>query len=588
MYRILNGERVLSLLLAGLIAVFCCGCSFLLPEPAPVDSGDTDRSSFAEVPSALSSDGAFSSSAVSSEAAKKGVERFRYTYTEEEENALRVQLKKLNAMLDEGCDFADFDLEEQKAEEAFNHLATQSSVADLWHYMDMNSEDANADYLYCSGLRSELSREYILLYKRIYESSLQKEFFADWTEDDISDMLRLADTYSEKVVELLEQYDRIRVDYGNFDSESATFDDDVAALYAKQIGVLNTLAMEMGHTNFYDYAYPYEYDRDYSADEVETFRQLVRKYLPRLIKALSCDIELKAASFSSGEIRQLNSILFGDMNRYQLVNRAKTFYEKIGGDNRDIFQSSLLEEENFILCDSSNSFEGAFTMYLDEYETPVIFYGPGYHNVFTFLHESGHYCAFQLANRHAENEETDTVTVSNDLCEIHSQGAEWLYLSMIAGDYSEELYDYIVEYRLFCDLAEVLFCTAIDAFEERCYREAPSSDRYDEIMKEVCNGLGGYDFLCELMGTTPCEYWRLVTVENPVYYISYPVSLLPSIELFLHAVDDEAAAISEYKALFGPDRIEFLPSLAEAGLSTPFEKNLFEGLTEYINERILK
>lgn len=588
MYRMLfnRTQRALALLLAACM-LLCISCDARPEDP----SSGVSSAVVSEVSSEAVSESAVSSETVSSseasETIEKGVERFTYTYSEEDEKGLRAQLAELNGMLSDGCEFDSFNELELAAEDAYTHLATQASIANLLHYMDLNSEEANENYLYSSGLQSDLGREFILLYKRVYDSSLKEQFFADWTEKDIEEMLHLAETYTEKVVALLDQYDEIKVEYGGYDSESESFAGDVASLYHRQIDVLNQLAREMGYGDFYEYAYPNEYERDYSLDQVAQFRMLVRKYLPRLIQAMSRDIDAKSAKFSAGEIRQLNSILFGDMNRYQLVNRGKTFYEKIGGANEEIYLSSLLEEENFTLCDGSKSLEGAFTMYLEEYETPVIYYGPGYHNVFTFLHESGHYCAFVLSNEGSSDTADDMVSVSNDLCEIHSQGAEWLYLSMISGDYSEELYEFIVEYRLFCDLTEVLFCTAIDAFEERCYKETPDPDEYDEIMKAVCDELGGYDFLCSVMGMTPCEYWRLVTVENPVYYISYPVSMLPSIELFLKAQEDPDAAIGQYKALFGPDCVEFLPTLENAGLSTPFEKDFYESVSAYINQKLL-
>ena len=563
-------KSFVSLLLSIALLFACPGCFSSLVEEEVTST--SSQSSYEEP----------ASEAGTSET--KGVLSFRYTYTEEEEAALREQLRELNDMLDAGIDYEAFEKLENEAEDAYTHLSTQASISNLYHYLDLTDDAANEHYLFSSSLESEMGREFVLLYKRVYDSPFRDAFFADWPQDAIEEMLTLSQTYTEEVLELLDTYDRIRVDYGNLDENDPDYADAVAALYSEQISVLNLLGVKMGYANFYEYAYPDEYGRDYTPEEADEFRKLVKLYIPDLVGSLAADLGDKVAALSNREINKANGFLFDDMDKDELLTTAKGFYAMIGGDNEQIFLD-MLADERYLLYDAPKAMEGAFTMYLEEYETPIVYYGPGYHNLFTFLHESGHYCAF--VKSHEDEKLAEYRSPSNDLCEVHSQGTEWLYLSFAQRAYSEEFYAFLVEYRLYCDLVDVVICTVVDAFEERCYRETPSPDKYDDIMMEICDDYGGYAFLSSLMSKSPLEYWRLVTIENPVYYISYPVSLLPSIELYLHACENRDTAVAEYLSLFGSDCIDFLPTLNKAGLQSPFEKSLFRDLERYVEDELI-
>ena len=105
----------------------------------------------------------------------------------------------------------------------------------------------------------------------------------------------------------------------------------------------------------------------------------------------------------------------------------------------------------------------------------------------------------------------------------------------------------------------------------------------DKIMYDVCDRMGGYDNIKELIGTDPQTYWKRVVISSPVYYISYATSLISSLELYSISLDSFNDAKNKYEKLIHFDYdndLNYLDVLDYADLSSPFEIETFEN---YIN-----
>ena len=74
----------------------------------------------------------------------------------------------------------------------------------------------------------------------------------------------------------------------------------------------------------------------------------------------------------------------------------------------------------------------------------------------------------------------------------------------------------------------------------------------------------------------------MVVVEQPVYYISYAVSSIASIELYTVAKNDYGAAIDIYRDLIENVDLEdgFLGNITAAGLSSPFDEEFYQEVSE--------
>ena len=79
-------------------------------------------------------------------------------------------------------------------------------------------------------------------------------------------------------------------------------------------------------------------------------------------------------------------------------------------------------------------------------------------------------------------------------------------------------------------------------------------------------------------------YWRLVVVEQPVYYISYAVSGIASISLFTMAEENYGNAMNVYQTLCEDVDLNagFLGNIEAAGLLSPFQKTFYTKLAQII------
>ena len=154
------------------------------------------------------------------------------------------------------------------------------------------------------------------------------------------------------------------------------------------------------------------------------------------------------------------------------------------------------------------------------------------------------------------------------------------------SDFMPETLDDIVNYKLIDCLKTILLCTIIDQFEQDVYEKDPNTltkDMLDKIMYDVCDRMGGYDNIKELIGTDPQTYWKRVVISSPVYYISYATSLISSLELYSISLDSFNDAKNKYEKLIHFDYdndLNYLDALDYADLSSPFEIETFEN---YIN-----
>ena len=215
--------------------------------------------------------------------------------------------------------------------------------------------------------------------------------------------------------------------------------------------------------------------------------------------------------------------------------------------------------------------EGAFTAALGE-DRLICYFGPGYETIFTVVHELGHYYGGQY---------TFLDDIPLDLAETQSQGNEWLFMSYLSGELSVNLHRTIAEYQAYSSLTTILISVIVDDFEARVYTHPDianlTGDDLDAIMEDVCKEYGGMDFMNTTVGDV-VYYWRLVVVEQPVYYISYAVSGISAMGLYAEAQEDYASAVEIYRILCEESSLEqgFLGSIRQAGLSGPFDESTYE------------
>lgn len=453
------------------------------------------------------------------------------------------------------------------------YLRDHETFAAIEYYTDTTSTEADEQYKRLTELQTGYTVKLYKLYRRIYESAYAEDFYKEWDKEDIAEALTLSDQYNEKFETLTNKRNDYVREYQKHNLSDKDYLTSTAEIYEKIVQNNREIAKDAGYDYFPDYSYEWEYGRNYSPKDAEKVFEYVKEYVVPL------SIYLHDSIVESGNAAKIDEAFSPLKNKTvgkeTLVDTLTPYYTALGGSSLEHFDSFL---DNYIAVNGKNSLRAAFTTYLLYYDHPLCFFGPDDQSLLTYVHEQGHYIAFEKSGN----------VESVDLCEVHSQGNEWLYLNYIKGNYDKELYQSMIEYSLFDELLSVILCTCCDAFERYVYAhpELTSAD-YDKVYIDMAKELGAYEFLIKNLTIKPEEYWHRAIVSNSMYYLSYAVSLIPSIELFVVAEEEgfDAAARIYNKLNDTVYNADFCDHLTDCGLHSPFDKAACERISKHFSKR---
>jgi oligoendopeptidase F len=135
----------------------------------------------------------------------------------------------------------------------------------------------------------------------------------------------------------------------------------------------------------------------------------------------------------------------------------------------------------------------------------------------------------------------------------------------------------------------ILLCLMVDEFESQVYTTDISgytAKDFDALMNSVATQYFDLGYIQRNMGDINA-YWREVVVEQPVYYISYGVSVISSIDLYTMALEDFEGAIATYQNICEnpQEGMGFQDTITAAGLIGPFQEEFYINIVELIQNR---
>ncbi len=453
-----------------------------------------------------------------------------------------------------------------QAEDLYNFISDQQSVAFILYCCDESDEELKNRHLEATQMQSDAYNIMMEVLKAAFFSDgPQKDvLFEGWTEAELHALMN----YTQEVAQLELANEELLVQYRDLDD--GDFDQGTAAIYGKLIANNNRIADIYGYENYYDYAYEVAYGRDYGGEAVEYAKKLAQAYL--------VDGVVDALDHFSTKFQNLSA-----NQQMLLINFMDSDYEDLTEDYLQMYIDSrqsplpedmvyMFESGRVIFTDHSDAREGAFTTSIGG--EPFCYFGPGYQNTLTLVHELGHFTG-------ARHVELDLLPL--DLAELQSQGNEWRMMAWMKQVLDGDTYECLLAYRAYTDMASILISFMVDEFERQIYMD-PNSAGYsladfEEVASRVCEDYGGEAFLRNNV-TDFQDYWKLVVLEQPVYYISYAVSDLAAISLYTVAVEDEALGDKLYTALTvdADPTLGFLGNLELAGLQGPFDEEVYRRL----------
>lgn len=488
-----------------------------------------------------------------------------YTLTQEDVDQFYTLLAECEALSLAGEDMDAIDASIEALDASFEFMNAQCSIAMILHYGHTKDEALEKQYLDCVDICTAASDAYMQMIRRIYlsDSPAKDSLFEGWTEKDFADLM----AYDEQIAQLQSRNAEIGVEY------RAEKDDAVKMqLYIEMVQNNNTIARFYGYDNYYEYAYREVYDRDYDAEAVEQLRNHASRYVIESYTTALNNFYTYYNKLNNDKKSDLIDFLYEDFQQQGKDYVGIYLHEAPENLNASMWDM-LLNNSYFPSGKDSNS--GAFTTTIGD--RSYCYFSKDYTNCNTIIHEGGHYYASLY---------TDLNAIPLDLAEVHSQGNEWLFNYFVQDHMRASQYKALINYRLYEAMSMVLICLMVDEFEQIVYSTdltGYTSEDMDAIMDEVALRyfpLGNVESNLADMNS----YWRMVVVDQPVYYISYAVSAIASVSLYTEAVEDFDNAMAIYVKLCEEVDVEagFLGNIRAAGLYTPFDEEFYVELRQIV------
>jgi len=441
---------------------------------------------------------------------------------------------------------------------------------------------------------------YYTLMKKIYDSEYREYVFTKangWIQSTIDQMLRKANAMSsENFLELSARANEIQI-------ESRKEGADIATLYIEFVDVKNQFAKLFGYDNYMDYAYADYYYRDYAPEDTATMRNFVKQYLSGSTW-FETNLAYNIEASNLGAMEQAWLDLFNetsplyDEDACLVLIQYCQYLSKIAEERGVDFYTELNDSFKDGLV-FTGEYQAAYSDYLEGEDLSLMYFGPDYSSLFTFIHEFGHYMSF------VSLKDTD---IGYDFAETHSQGNEMLFLAYIGARLLqmgfEDVYNALLLTNLSDAFAIISLATCVDEFEQIVYTNEYDGDNEvaieilsdgeieaDELQDLFTALLGEY----ESSGFINPEYWSYVVIHSPGYYISYAMSLISSLSIYIDSANDLNAGAEEFIKLFDfADNEElYVPEanivagtyteiLEYAGIRGPFDESIYQDLRELI------
>ena len=498
-----------------------------------------------------------------------------YTATPEEFSAamdLVAQMKEAGM-----TDLDAFDSIYDAFEIAFYHLAEQSTIANIIYYCDMSNKEAQERKLNTVEMFSDLQDAYnIACQHLLVNSPYSDELFADWSEESKQELLN----YSSEIMEIRNAVDELEVAYNDMDENTTPdYGEKVANIYKQMVILNNQLAAKFGYDNYYDYATERVYGRDYTAEDLEAYHGFVRNNIAGKVGDLVTLWRDKYGKLGSNQ--ELYKAFMEKDFDYGDENYVMLYLESLGDTNMGVAMRDVFESENCVFADSKDSHPTAFQTWLYEADKPFCLFGSDGQSSTTIIHEIGHYYAAY----------TNDDIGDYDLCETHSQSNEFLFMNYCSDKLPKNVFNTAMLYQLVNTCGTITLASIVDQFEQKVYSlsteelEAMTAADFDAIMEEIKS----YDAYSGVISNfiDPCKYWKKVAVSNPVYYVSYSVSAVASLNIYSMALENPEAAMTAYRALVETDGIEdmgYVEALIAAGVPNPFDENSHRNIAKLVDK----
>lgn len=489
-----------------------------------------------------------------------------FTLSQEDVDRFYEELDVLYDMCLSGADLGQIEDQDDYVEDLFELISDQGSIASILYYCNMADEELKQQHLDTTEILTGAYDSYMQIIRDIYlaDTEANAVLFEDWSEKELEMLSR----YTSEVAELEKRNEELVVEYQALSDYEMT--EGIIPLYRELILNNNRIAQIYGYDNYYEYAYEMVYNRDYGIDSVELAREYTQTYFP---EAIMMALEEFSAGFQGLSYKQ--QVLVADIMEGTRDDLKEDYLQDYFDSLPEALRRDMMHMQTYdrvVYATSSNARDGAFTTTIGG--TPICYYSKDYTGILTYAHEIGHYSS-------ALNTDLDEIPL--DIAELHSQGNEWLFIRYMKDVLPYDTYTALRDYKLYMDMATITISFMVDEFEQIVYTDPNIAnytlEDFEKAADTVVANYGGASFVNNYI-TDFQYYWRMVVMEQPVYYVSYGVSDLAALNLYTISLNNQQMAIDIYTQLNREldTELGFQENLAQAGLAGPFAEDVYKSI----------
>lgn len=363
-------------------------------------------------------------------------------------------------------------------------------------------------------------------------------------------------------------------------------------IYAQMVEVRTEIAKKLGFNTFSEVGYRRMGRNCYDSNDVAKFRQNVKKYIVPLVteikQKMAMENGLKEIRLYDDNIYSSKEVApIGDAN--QIFQNGRKMYSEMNADTANLFET-MENMEAFDLLSRENKWGGGYCTGLPKYNIPFIMsnFNGSLGDVDVLTHEFGH--ALETYYSYQKTPSSRRGSITCDSCEVHSMSMEFFAYRWMDLFFGEKKDDYIYNHVAGC-IAFIPYGTIIDFFQQTAYDyyALSKSDR-NEFWRQAENEFLPYMNSKGLPFYRTGRRWQMKAhiFESPFYYIDYCMAQMTAFQFLAFMQEDYDKAFSKYLEFLKIGGTKnFLETIKEVGLISPFEEDAFKVVTSTVR-KILK
>lgn len=356
-------------------------------------------------------------------------------------------------------------------------------------------------------------------------------------------------------------------------------------IYHDLVTLRHRKAQLLGFTSYTEFRYV-EFGRvDYTAKDVEAFRNAVVEHVvplaTKLRSAQSRRLGTTGLAFHDEKLQFTDGNPIANGDHDFIVDQARRMYEELSPETHEFFQL-MLDRGLMDLKTRDNKATGGYCTSFSTFGLPFIFanFNRTTHDVEVLTHEAGH--AFQ-AYRSRTYEVPEYRWPTAEACEIHSMGMEfltWPWMSYFFGEQTDKFRFYHLQGAIIF----LPYACAVDHFQHWVYDHpmATPAERNEAWRSMEARYMPWRDTSAvpEAAEGRQWQFQRHI-YESPFYYIDYALAQTCALQYWQASEADRSAAFADYLRICDiGGSMPFLDIVAAGNLKSPFAGGTLKGIVD--------